>query len=174
MNGEKCMISNELKEKKNLIALFLFSMIMFLTSWDIGFVFVFIIFIVIVFNVLKWIFWIVLKPSSKDDEKTIKRKKLVDKIVSFLVGSFMLLLLISQLLIFSNKFTRPSYYKSTGSTNTSHVNVPIDYKTHTNIHSDLNSCESLKSRFLSCVGRSARGLECFPGTDIVLPARCRD
>ena len=42
-----------------------------------------------------------------------------------------------------------------------------------NIHSDLNSCESLKSRFQSCVNRSYRGLECFPGTDIVLPERCR-
>jgi NADH:ubiquinone oxidoreductase subunit 5 (subunit L)/multisubunit Na+/H+ antiporter MnhA subunit len=169
------MISNELKEEKNFVALLLFSMIMFvLTSRDIGRVFFLIILIVIVFYVLKWIFWIFLKPSSKDEEKTIKRKKLVDKIVSFLVGSFMLLLLISQLLIFSDKFTRPSYHKSTHSTNTTHINVPIDYKTHINIHSDLNSCESLKSRFLSCVGRSARGLECFPGTDIVLPARCRD
>jgi len=71
------MISNELKEelkeKKNLIALFLFGMIMLvLTSWDIGLVFFLIIFIAIVFNVLKWIFWIFLKPSSKDEEKIIK------------------------------------------------------------------------------------------------------
>ena len=52
-------------------------------------------------------------------------------------------------------------------------NVSSSSSSKSNIHSDLNSCASLRSRFQSCVSRSYRGLECFPGTDIVLPPRCR-
>ena len=82
----------------------------------------------------------------------------------------MFLLIISQLLVYGIISENNANPKDT----TTHSSK-IDYKIETikNIHSDLNSCESLRARFQSCVSRSYRGLECFPGTDIVLPERCR-
>jgi len=175
------MISNklkeELREKKNLIALFIFAIIMLsFRSLNIVTILILIGFIIIIFQALKWILWKFLRPASKDEEKIIKRKKSVDKIVSIIVGGVMSFLIIIQII----KFFGMNNYKSRSLTNTSfiktnetNIHTTIDYKKQTNIHSDLNSCESLKSRFQSCVSRSYRGLECFPGTDIVLPKRCR-
>ena len=75
----------------------------------------------------------------------------------------MLMIIASQIMTFSQTM---SFSKQINNTNSFHTNTR-------NIHSDLNSCESLKTRFQSCVSRSYRGLECFPGTDIVLPERCK-
>jgi len=172
------MISNELKEKKNLIAIFVFSIILFIViklNWytSVGESIVTTLLlssiIIIIFKSLKWILWKFLRPTKKDVKKVKKREKLTDKIASILVGSFMLLIITSQIMMSLIRINRstPFQIKKTHSTDYS-----IETKT-TNIHSDLNSCESLKSRFQSCVSRSYRGLECFPGTDIVLPKRCR-
>lgn len=93
---------------------------------------------------------------------------MLDKIVSIIVGGFMSLLIITQII----GFFMMRDYNSTSVMNTS-IDTTRDYKKQTNIHSDLNSCESLRSRFQSCVSRSYRGLKCFPGTDIILPNRCK-
>lgn len=173
MNGEKLLINKELIDKKSLVALSLFTIIMlFFKLLSISMIFILVVFIVIIFKVLKWIFWIFLRPRGKDKEKFVKRKKLVDKIVSIIMGVFMVYFIIVNI-IFSLYYDKSTSLTDIGHINKLNINTEMAHEKQRNIHSNLNSCESLKSRFQSCVSRSYRGLECFPGTDIVLPERCK-
>ncbi len=57
-----------------------------------------------------------------------------------------------------------------------HYSYLCPTKSYSNSYSSDNysgSCQTLKKKFLDCVYRSSLGLPCKPGTDIVLPARCR-
>ncbi len=164
-------LKEELKAKKELIVLAIFAIIVFINgsisaSITMGLVLalVMVIVIIIAFRILKWILWIFLKPIGDDKEKVLQRENLTKNIIYGIILIYMV--------VWSIGF---SYHNITEDRpNYSSQSIYTSYSSSSsNVHSDLNSCESLRSRFKSCVSRSSRGLECFPGTDIVLPERCR-
>lgn len=184
-NGKKIMISNELKEKfrgkKNLISVIIFATIIFILKfkghssiWEsiLGTAYITII-MMLIFSILKWVLWKFLKPINPNEEIIKKKKEFTNKVAFIFMSSLILFMMIFQFL----KFTGTIDYSGERSNSFYQTNKihEKDLQTETtNIHSNLNSCESLRSRFQSCVSRSYRGLECFPGTDIVLPKKCKD